>query len=129
MPSQVKYPEYCDCGRIKSDPHEELCNFCFQCSSIIQCAVEQKLVPDVAFILLPVVCLECGNRFPDKLYHNDHMKSAHQRHGNSSSLILNARTLTVSQLKDELRQRGLSTSGTKDILRRRLEGCMATETG
>lgn len=126
MPSQVKCVECCDCGRMKSDPHEELCNFCMQCTDVLRCASEQKLIHEVESVLVPVVCSTCGNRFPDKLYHINHVKSVHST---SDKLLsgVNVKSLTLPQLREELKKRGLSTTGTKQILARRLEGRMASE--
>lgn len=126
MPSQVKKPDYCDCGRKKSDPHEQLCSFCMQCTNILHCALEQKLSPEVEAVVLPVVCSTCHMRFPDKSYHDDHVKYAHSTTVPVLSDI-NVQSLTVLELKQELKRRGLTTSGTKEILRKRLEGRMAGE--
>jgi hypothetical protein len=50
-------------------------------------------------------------------------------HSTSDKLLsgVNVKSLTLPQLREELKKRGLSTTGTKQILARRLEGCMASE--
>ncbi|CAB3992631.1 Hypothetical predicted protein [Paramuricea clavata] len=105
MPSQVKCVECCDCGRMKSDPHEELCNICMQCTDVLRCASEQKLIHEVEFVLLPVVCSTCGNRFPDKLYNINYVKSVHST---SEKLLsgVNVKSLTLPQLREELKKEG-----------------------
>ena len=40
---------------------------------------------------------------------------------------INVKSLTVPELKTELKSRGLTTTGTKEVLRRRLEGRIAGE--
>ena len=59
------------------DCYEELCCDCSQCSVVLQCASEQKLVPEVEAVMLPVTCSLCGLTFPDKPYHDDHVKTVH----------------------------------------------------
>ena len=127
MPSQITKPDYCDCGREKDDPHEQLCSFCVQCITILHCASEQQLVAEVEEVLLPVVCSLCKMRFPDNSVHDDHVNCIHTR-GVTTLSNIDIKALTVSELKEELKRRGLTISGTKDILRKRLEGRVAGET-
>lgn len=35
MPSQVTKPDYCQCGRRKCYPQEQLCNFCGACGTVL----------------------------------------------------------------------------------------------
>ena len=125
MPSHVESPDFCDCGRAKTDTHEELCIFCRQCTDILRCAIEQKLIPEVEALMLPFVCSTCHMRFPDRSYHDDHVKNTHL----AKPMItgINVKSLTVPLLRAELKNRGLSTIGTKEVLRRRFEGRMAGE--
>ena len=103
MPSQVENVEFCECGRKKIDCYEELCSVCSQCSVVLQCASEQKLVPEVEAVILPVTCSVCGLRFPDRPYHDDHVKTAHSTTAIDLSHA-NVNSLNVAQLKSELKK-------------------------
>ena len=126
IPSQATKPNYCQCGREKSALEEQLCSFCDECAIVLECASKQELVEVANEILKPVACPLCKERFPDQPSCDQHYNVIHSK-GLQSSKHLIPRTLSVAQLKDELKKRGLSTTGSKDILSRRLEGCLAGE--
>ncbi|KAK2557030.1 hypothetical protein P5673_020881 [Acropora cervicornis] len=56
-----------------------------------------------------------------------HYESRMPSQGTQSSQHLTPKELSVAQLKKELKNRGLSTTGNKDILSRSLEGCLASQ--
>ena len=73
-----------------------------------------------------------NERFPDTVTYEAH-KSVHVCSKQpvrpaTNSRNLNPRNMRVSDLKMELQSRQLSTSGNKDVLIRRLEGTLASET-
>lgn len=144
IPSHCELPMFCDCGR-KKDIEDLSCFICSSCSLVIDCAKQQKLLPAVITILKPVVCPKCNKTFPDADSLDDHSIV----HGNSSfnltgqKMVLENKAqgqkastnktqgqkkvpqdMSVPQLKEALREKGLSTSGTKNILKRRLEGVL-----
>ena len=126
MPSHITKADNCQCGRKKSSPEEQLCNFCVECKTVLECAAKQQLLPAVIEILKPVACPLCEERFADKPSCDQHVTFVHSK-GMQSSREINPRALIVSELKRELSRRGLVTSGSKDVLCRRLEGQLASE--
>jgi hypothetical protein len=74
MPSQVKNSLYCECGRKKDDPEEELCKFCEECCAVLECASKQELVPAVYNIFKPIICPLSVERFADKPSCDQHIK-------------------------------------------------------
>ena len=76
--------------------------------------------------LKPAACLMCSERFPDKPSCDQHYIVIHSK-GMQSSQHLQLKELSVAELKEDLRKRGLSNTGNKSILSRRLEGCVAGE--
>lgn len=117
---------YCECGRKKIDSDEEICQFCAECSDVLESAAKQELICKVYNILKPVQCLICSKRFADKFSCDEHKTVVHAQ-GISSSHQIIAKELSVVRLKEELKKRGLSTTGNKSILITRLEGRLATE--
>ena len=82
---------------------------------------------EIINILKPIACSSCGKRFADNPGLDAHTKAMH-----SSVLSVGTRTeaprmMKVCELKESLRARGLSTSGNKDVLVRRLEGVLGDE--
>lgn len=126
MPPQVSKRNFCQCGREKSDPEEQLCTFCDECTTVLECAAKQEIVQSALESLKPVACPLCSERFPDKPSCDQHYKLIHSK-GMQSSQHLQPKDLSVAELKEELRKRGLSTTGNKSVLSRRLEGCVAGE--
>lgn len=125
MPSQVCNPLHCECGRKKPDLGEQLCRFCEDCSMVLECSSKQQLTPDVHSILKPITCGVCSKRFPDIPSRDRHHNMVHCQ--DLQIFNINAKQLSVAQLKEELRRRQLSTTGNKNILVSRLEGRLASE--
>ena len=71
-------------------------------------------------ILKPVVCDVCKARFADN-YCLDQHKAVHVAATPRAGELI-PRSMTIEELKNHLRARGLSVSGRKDVLVRRLEG-------
>ena len=84
---------------------------------VVQIAVET---------LKPVACPLCREKFPDVPTCDQHYNVIHSK-GMQSSQHLTPKELSVAQLKKELKNRGLSTTGNNDILSRNLEGCLASQ--
>ncbi|CAH3162294.1 unnamed protein product, partial [Pocillopora meandrina] len=131
LPSQLNSSNFCNCGREK-EINDYICEVCVDARVTVQCAEGQQLIPEVLSPLKPVLCSVCNERFPDTVTYEAH-KSVHlcskQPVGPATnSRNLNPRNMKVSDLKMELQSRQLSTSGNKDVLIRRLEGTLASET-
>ena len=131
LPSQLNSSNFCNCGREK-EINDYICEVCVDARVTVQCAEGQQLIPEVLSSLKPVLCSVCNERFPDTVTYEAH-KSVHlcskQPVGPATnSRNLNPRNMKVSDLKMELQSRQLSTSGNKDVLIRRLEGTLASET-
>lgn len=126
MPPQVAKPHYCQCGRKKSDPEEQFCAFCVDCGTVLNCDSKKELNQMALELLKPICCSLCGERFPDQASREQHVTFIHTK-GMQSSRHINANELSVTALRQELKKRGLSTVGNKEILSRRLEGCLAGE--
>jgi hypothetical protein len=96
---------------------------------VIESAQQQIVLAEVVSILKPVVCQQCDKRFPDVATLQTHETSHKVRSEMSSSSSLNCypKTMSVDVIKRELRDRGLSTTGKKDVLILRLEGALSTE--
>ena len=62
MPAQVTKFNYCQCKREKSDPNEQLCMFCGECGTFLDCASKQEFVQVAYEILKPIYCLLCKDR-------------------------------------------------------------------
>ena len=114
---------FCDCGRKKQAIGSTHCSTCQACVCVLECAQQQKLSEDVIAILKPIVCSTCGKRFADKASLKVHFDTLHG--GQAVALRDNKasfKSMSVEEIKKLLKARGLSTSGRKDILIRRLEG-------
>ena len=120
MPPQVSKPNFFQCGREKSDPEEQLC-------TVLECAAKPEHVQMALESLKPVVCPLCSEGFADMQSCDTHYKVIHTK-GIQRSQHLHAKELSVAELKEELRKRGLNTTRNKSILSRRMEGCLAGET-
>lgn len=98
MPPQVSEPNVCQCGREKSDPEEELCTFCEECTTVLECAAKQELVQLALESLKPVACPFCSERFPDKPSCDQHYKVIRCK-GMQSSQHLLLKELSVAEPK------------------------------
>ncbi len=104
------------------------CVVCGECSLVVNCAQEKKLLLDVVTILKPCVCNICNERFPDSAGLKVHKDNLHgTKPANSVTHKQAFKSLSVDNLKGLLREKGLSTSGRKEILLRRLEGAASGE--
>ena len=114
-------PTYCDCGRKKEIGNLH-CGVCGESLIVVDCAQEQTLSP----VVLPISCSNCNKRFADDAGLKVHVDTMH---GTISSSSVGEKSIpkamSVEELKKALRVKGLSTSGRKDILVRRLEGALA----
>ena len=127
VPSQTELPSHCECGRERTE--EGSCFFCSTSSSVIECAMKQELTADVISILKPLVCSSCQERFTDHPSLQNHTNTVHQRSNQQASprVLTDPRQMKLPQLKEELKKRGLSTTGSKTILVTRLQGALVTE--
>ena len=88
-------------------------------------AKEASLTESVLCALKPVVCKQCSTRFADNLSLSSHLKFCNVTE--VRKVAIKPTLMTVPSLKEALRNRGLSTAGTKEILIKRLEGALAGE--
>jgi hypothetical protein len=127
-PPHCEFPRFCGCGRGKVDEEHTQCKVCSESYLVVSCAQQQKLLPEVVAIFKPCVCTSCDERFADKAGLKVHQESFHRT---TSATAVNPkqslRSLSVDNLKRLLREKGLSTSGKKEILLRRLEGATSGE--
>lgn len=104
--------------------NEVICSFCKSCELVLQCCFNQKLTDEAEAIIKPISCTICEQRFADKMLCDQHTQYSHIQNA-KDPISINPRNLSAAQLKEELKKRGLSTSGTKTILIKRLEGRLA----
>ena len=127
-PPHCEFARFCGCGRGKVDEEHTQCKVCSESYLVVSCAQQQKLLPEVVAIFKPCVCTSCDERFADKAGLKVHQESFHRT---TSATAVNPkqslRSLSVDNLKRLLRGKGLSTSGKKEILLRRLEGATSEE--
>lgn len=123
-PPHCNQSNVCKCGRDK-DKDELTCDVCFCSIEVVTCAGNKKLTDSILVALKPVICKKCNVRFADNLLLSSHSNACHNTEIRGSSL--SPTTMSVAQLKEALRIRGLSTQGNKDVLVRRLEGALAGE--
>ena len=112
---------------------DEQCGVCKAAKTIvIKCAKEKKLSDEVIFLFKPIICSKCNERFSDVTNLKAHTDIVHcsQTHATEStrpshSLIKTRfKSMSVTELKTALREKGLSTSDNKEILVRRLESVL-----
>lgn len=89
----------------------------------MQCAQLGRLSCPVLITLKPIYCQTCKEWFPDTISRGAHDKSVHGSDV-STSFHLDPRQMSASQLRDELRKRGLSATGNKAHLVKRLSGAL-----
>ena len=127
LPPQVMKPDYCQCGREKTEMNDELCQFCVECNIILDCATRKELTDTVVHILKPVSCSVCGERFADQQSCESHHNTIHILGLGTSKQVIPS-NLSLLQLKEELKKRGASSNkGNKAVLVKRLEGYLASE--
>ena len=72
-----------------------------------------------------MVCKQCNTHFADNVLLSSHLKFCNV--AGLTSSIIKPGTMTVPALKEASRLRGLSVTGTKEVLVKRLEGALAGE--
>ena len=82
------------------------------------CTIGQTKHP-LFITLKPIYCQTCKEWFPDTISRGADYKSVHGPEV-STSFHLDARQMSVSQLRDELRKQGLSATGNKAHFVKRL---------
>lgn len=127
IPSHVKQGgPFCDCGRKKETITSTICKVCSQSQIVIDCSDRRELVAEALEILKPIVCSICKERFADNHILNEHIK-VHSGNTMENSRDLHPKSMKVVELKAELQKRGLSVTGNRDVLMKRLEGRLAGE--
>ena len=125
--------EFCACGRTRDDLNEK-CTVCYAAKTVVECARQKKLCEEIITIFKPILCNECNEHFSDVNTLKVHSEAIHS-HCASSELALSPdpnllskrrlSNLNVGQLKVALKEKGLSTSGNKDVLIKHLEGTLS----
>lgn len=116
----------CNCSRPTL--LNDLCDTCIDEFDIMSSVRDGKISEKVDKLLKPIECRECGEHFADLLMCDKHIALKHngEMDMSKSDKIIPA-ALSVVKLKAYLGERSLSTSGTKETLRRRLEGAITIE--
>jgi hypothetical protein len=127
-PPHCELPRFCGCRREKANEEHTQCKMCSECFLVVSCAQQQKLQPEVVAVFKPCVCNTCKERFADKAGLKVHQEAIHRT---IQATVVNPkqslRSLSVDNLKRLLREKGLSASGKKEILLRRLERATSGE--
>ena len=121
--------KYCECGRSLNE--QSTCTFCQEAEVVLNCAKAMELDKEILAILKPLQCATCQSRFPDSLTLQSHVKSHHGLHNRVTRVgrtsMIHPPSMTVNELKEELKARGASLSRDKTTLIRRLEGLLSSE--
>ena len=105
-----------------------LTHVCFASSHKMCGAVQGQLTESIVTILKPVQCLKCTMRFPDNATLNTHVLNVHKQSENSIlSVKCDPKSMKIAELKVHLKAKGLSLSGTRDILIHELEGALSSQ--
>lgn len=123
-PHIIENSIFCDCGRNKESIDATVCQLCNMSMIVINCSDKGELVQEAVEILKPLLCPTCNERFADHAILETHIK-AHNYAALENSRSLHPESMKVAELKRELQCRGLSVSGSKDILIKRLEEHLA----
>ena len=121
-PAHLGQPSSCECGRLKNLDFID-CHFCQGCVDVMECAELGWLSDKVKNVLKPIKCPTCNECFPDNISCNSHLKAVHQS-TTESTVHLDPRQMSVIQLREELRKRGMSATGSKLHLVKRLSGAI-----
>ena len=97
---------------------EEICSMCESSLNIMEAAEVGYLPNTIREIIFPFVCTICELRYADKLRLSDHTK-CHIQGTSINNLI--PKNMKLPELREELKQRNLSTVGSKQVLIERLE--------
>ena len=115
----------CNCSRKAL---EDICQLCIDSKIITTCVELGELTDEIIQILKPIQCKVCNKRFPDFIECDNHVKYHHEnRKETTSQKNIVPSKLNVNELKYYLKERNQSTTGTKAVLIRRLEGVLTTE--
>ena len=115
VPSHFDQPGFCNCGR-KLEDNNIFCHNCLSSREIVKCAQNHKLSDELIIVLKPVFCDVRGERFADKSILGTHLVIHKSYTGSLECCRKNPKTMSVKELKDELRKQNLSVLGEKDML-------------
>ncbi|XP_057304024.1 uncharacterized protein LOC130641267 [Hydractinia symbiolongicarpus] len=113
--------EACHCCRPLES--ETLCSVCISSLPLLVCVNQKCLTQELVLILKPIQCSSCSERFSDINMCNQHQTTHHQKQ-TATNKILVPRSMSVGQLKEELKLRKKAVTGKKEDLIRRLEGTL-----
>lgn len=102
-----------------------MCEICLFSIEVVTCGSNSGLTDSILLALKPVVCKRCNAHFADNLLLSSDFKACCIT--GVRNCTISPATMSVTQLKEALRSRGLNTKGNKDVLVRRLEGELAGE--
>ena len=102
-------PFYFDGGRKKAATVQHThCTVCLNARHVVECVQHQRLSSEVVAILKSIACSMCNQRFPDTAGLEVHTNALHTNSLQSAvTSVGNLKSLTVEQLKNHLRVRGL----------------------
>ena len=115
----------CGCYRPLNDL-DIICQSCCDAIPLVDDAKNGHLSDNLTKIVHPIECTGCNARFADMLMLAFHSK-AHcgtAAAGTVDYRHVIPRNMKISELKEELKRRNLSTNGTKLVLIERLESCL-----
>ena len=115
----------CGCYRPLNDL-DIICQSCCDTIPLVDDAKNRHLSDNLTKIVHPIECTECNAKFADMLMLAFHSK-AHcgtAAAGTVDYRHVIPRNMKISELKEELKRRNLSTNGTKLVLIERLESCL-----
>ena len=116
----------CKCSR-NYDLESNSCSFCSRAEVVVCDAQQGKLSNNVIEIFKPIKCDECDMRFADILLCKSHVDNIHKAKPLSNAKNIVPKKCKVTELRVYLAERNMPTSGKKDDLVRRLEGCLSKE--
>lgn len=113
--------EACHCCRPLES--ETLCSVCISSLPLLVCVNQKCLTQELVLILKPIQCSSCSERFSDINMCNQHQTTHHQKQTATNKNLV-PRSMSVGQLKEELKLRKKAVTGKKEDLIRRLEGTL-----
>ena len=117
--------EFCQCGRQLND--DFVFAFCQECEDVLVSVMNMKLSDALIKVLKPISCTLCKERFSDRealMTHSESVHSATRTSQAGAENKLHLQSMKVSELKKELKARGKSVFGDKQVLIRRLESLL-----
>ena len=115
---------YCACSRPLNDYHNSVCPVCDEISEIWKSSKAGFLSEPIMDGLKPIKCKMCEERFADNAICERHVRDCHTEKMTESSKMIIPSKMSVNELKLKLKELKKSTSGSKETLRRRLEGLL-----